>query len=251
MDGRHHRAPWVHDQAHPGSVEQRLFPTADPSAEPLRRRRGQRAAHDGAVDACLLEGGAFAQHSRDAAATAGPIPAVLAEPFPAVEPLEERRGLVVQPLDQPGDPVANRRLAHGPRHSLTASTNARACATGTSGWMPCPRLAMCPHPPNAASMSVGARTNLFRSSVEPARIEIPLERHGTAGQAAARVRRIRLPVDADDVGGGRVRDLLQRPARARRERDDGRAGGPGQSDRLDQVGERELPEVARAQGARP
>ena len=151
MHGRHHRTSRVDDQAHARGVEPRGL--AAPGTQTGRRSRRELAGHLRAVDSRLLERRAFGQHAGDAAASARPVPPILAERSGAVEASETLGHLVVEPRHQCRHALPDGRCGHGVRHSFTASTNARAFSTGTSGWMPCPRLAMCPPPAKAASIS--------------------------------------------------------------------------------------------------
>ncbi len=153
MHRRDHRAARVDDHAHASHVEPCFRCAPDTGAESLSRRPRQRSLHHRSVYAGLFERRALGQDPGDATTAPLAIPAILPEFAASVERGEEPRRLVMQRLDQRGDPLPEALLAHVGRHSRTASTNARACATGTSGSMPCPRFAMWPCPPNASSIS--------------------------------------------------------------------------------------------------
>ena len=109
------------------------------------------------IRAALDHGVRAGFEARDAAATAGPFPRVFPESSPAIQVAEEAGRFVVERLDESRHVRAIVRAAHRARHSLTALTKAAACSTGTSGRMPCPRLAMCPRPPNPSSIAVVRR----------------------------------------------------------------------------------------------
>ena len=174
MHRRHHRAPGMDHQAHTGGVELR----APPSPSTLAPRRCAAAARQQAgdrrpVDARLLEGGALRQHAGDAAAAAGPVPAVLAESSPAVESGEELGRLVVQALHQrrhPGAKLGPLTVSASRRAPLLDRVDERPRVRDRHvGRMPCPRFAMCPRPPNAASISCVRVRMIGRRRVQPAR----------------------------------------------------------------------------------
>ena len=140
-----------HD-AHPGHEEARALPTAGPRPQPLRHLPRQLSLHRRPVHAALLERDTLREHARYAPAATWALPHVLSERAAAIRLRKETGRLVVQGGDRRGH-VLGLPLAHRERHSCTARTKASAWATGTSGRMPCPRLAMCPVPPNASSIA--------------------------------------------------------------------------------------------------
>ena len=205
-----------------------LLAARHPRAQPLRRAAGgSTPAHRRAVDARLLErrrppSARGRRRRRRPAAPSGP---------PGT--CRRRRAGRRTPSSRRADArsVAATRLAERAHRRLTApaTPSPRRRTPGRApparpGLMPCPRLAMCPRPPNAASISCVRVSDLRRRRVEPARIEVALERHRAGRRSRRRASAASVcqstPITSAPVAVG---DLLERPARARREGDDRRA----------------------------
>src|SRR4051812_36503425 len=148
-----HGASGVQHQADSGGKEAGLTLSGPVRSDPPCELGRQRSLHRGAVDPCLLECRTLREHAAHPTAATRPIPPVFLQAARRIQLTNQLRRPLVQPLHLRRHfmpETTTRGYRH--RHSRTASTNARAWSTGTSGRMPWPRLAMCPVPPKASSI---------------------------------------------------------------------------------------------------